>query len=265
MNTQFGLAHVWAQGDTVSRAVFVLLMAMSLVSWLVIALKALAVLRARRQAGRVPGFWRSASMDDGLKHLGSEEDNPFRQLALEGRAASNALQDGGKAQQLGQRIDASDWIAAALHSSLDAAAMRQQAGLAILASIGATAPFIGLFGTVWGIYHALMGISAAGNTTIDQVAGPIGTVSIISQEVRDNGFEAFIGLLALISVNLGIMNLLPIPGLDGSRLIFMIIEGIRGKPVPPEKEAMVHLVGMGLLFALMIFLTFRDVLGLFRR
>ncbi|MBO7412010.1 MAG: MotA/TolQ/ExbB proton channel family protein [Ottowia sp.] len=204
MNTQFGLAHVWAQGDTVSRAVFVLLMAMSLVSWLVIALKALAVLRARRQAGRVPGFWRSASMDDGLKHLGSEEDNPFRQLALEGRAASAVLQDGGKAQQLGQRIDASDWIAAALHSSLDAAAMRQQAGLAILASIGATAPFIGLFGTVWGIYHALMGISAAGNATIDQVAGPIGEALIMTATGLAVAIPAVLGYNALLRGNKGV-------------------------------------------------------------
>ena len=87
-------------------------------------------------------------MDSGLSHLGDEADNPFRQLAQDGRAASAVLQDGGKAQQLGQRIDASDWIASALHNSLDAASARQQAGLAILASIGATAPFIGLFGTV---------------------------------------------------------------------------------------------------------------------
>ena len=204
MNTQFGLAHVWAQGDTVSRAVFVLLMAMSLVSWLVIALKALAVLRARQQAARVPGFWRSASMDDGLRHLGSEEDNPFRQLALEGRAASAVLQDGGKAQQLGQRIDASDWIAAALHSSLDAAATRQQAGLAILASIGATAPFIGLFGTVWGIYHALMGISAAGSATIDQVAGPIGEALIMTATGLAVAIPAVLSYNALLRGNKGV-------------------------------------------------------------
>ena len=204
MNPQFGLAHVWAQGDTVSRAVFVLLIAMSLISWLVIALKALAVLRARRQASRVPGFWSSASMDDGLKHLGDEADNPFRQLALEGRAASSALQGGGQAQQLGQRIDASDWIAAALHSSLDAAAMRQQSGLAILASIGATAPFIGLFGTVWGIYHALMGISAAGNATIDQVAGPIGEALIMTATGLAVAIPAVLGYNALLRGNKGV-------------------------------------------------------------
>ncbi len=112
------------------------------------------------------------------------------------------------------------------------------------------------------IFDAVIGLFKGEN--LDQVAGPIGTVSIISQEVRDNGFEAFIGLLALISVNLGIMNLLPIPGLDGSRIVFMIIEAIRRKPIPPEKEAIVHLVGFVLIFGLMIFISIRDIGNLFR-
>lgn len=203
MNTQFGLAHVWAQGDAVSRTIFVLLIGMSLLSWLVIALKGLAVLRARQQAGRVAGFWSSASMDKGLAHLGNEDDNPFRQLAQDGRAASSVLQ-GGQAQQLGQRIDASDWIAGALHNSLDAASARQQSGLAILASIGATAPFIGLFGTVWGIYHALMGISTAGNATIDQVAGPIGEALIMTATGLAVAIPAVLGYNALLRGNKGV-------------------------------------------------------------
>jgi len=74
----------------------------------------------------------------------------------------------------------------------------------------------------------------------------------------------FVELLVLISINLGLMNLLPIPGLDGSRLVFGLIEAVRGKPVPPQKEAMVHLIGMGLLLALMVFFTFRDVIRLFQ-
>ncbi|MDD6052141.1 MAG: M50 family metallopeptidase [Clostridiales bacterium] len=96
----------------------------------------------------------------------------------------------------------------------------------------------------------------------DQVAGPIGTVSVVSQQVKENGFEAFCSLLVLISVNLGLMNLLPIPGLDGSRIVFHLIEAVRGKPIKPEREAMVHLIGMALLFGLMIFYTVKDVLRL---
>ena len=98
----------------------------------------------------------------------------------------------------------------------------------------------------------------------DQTSGPVGVVSLVSQEVRDYGLDAFINLLVVISINLGIMNLLPIPGLDGSRFLFMVAEAIRRKPVPQEKEAMVHLVGMLFLFSLMIFFTFRDVMNLFR-
>ncbi len=107
---------------------------------------------------------------------------------------------------------------------------------------------------------------------LEDTAGPVGIVSMISTEVQGQvqrggagaGANAFMQLLILISINLGLMNLLPIPGLDGSRLVFGIIEAIRGKPVPQQKEAMVHLIGMGLLLALMLFFTFRDVMKLFQ-
>ena len=98
---------------------------------------------------------------------------------------------------------------------------------------------------------------------LDQTSGPVGIVSLVSSEVREGGLSAFVQLLVLISINLGLMLLLPIPGLDGSRLVFGLVEVIRGKPVPPEKEAMVHLVGMVFLFGLMIFFTFKDIMKLF--
>ncbi len=93
----------------------------------------------------------------------------------------------------------------------------------------------------------------------DQIAGPVGAVAQVSQLVQESGLVAFISMLVMISVNLGIMNLLPIPGLDGSRFLFTVIEAIRRKPIAPEKEALVHLVGMAFLFAFMIFIVFRDV------
>lgn len=99
---------------------------------------------------------------------------------------------------------------------------------------------------------------------LDQASGPVGVVSQVSEQVRAYGFEAFVNMLVVISINLGIMNLLPIPGLDGSRFLFMLLEAVRRKPVPPQKEAMVHLAGMVFLIAVMIFFTFRDVLNLFR-
>ena len=113
------------------------------------------------------------------------------------------------------------------------------------------------------ILNALKNLVTTGEG-LDQTSGPVGIISIVSTEVQAGGFQAFLELLISISINLGLMNLLPVPGLDGSRLVFGIIEVIRGKPVPPEKEAIVHMAGMVLLFALMAFLTFRDVMRLIR-
>lgn len=98
---------------------------------------------------------------------------------------------------------------------------------------------------------------------LDQTSGPVGIVSMVSTEVQEEGLRAFIRLLMVISINLGLMNLLPIPGLDGSRLVFGLVEVVRRKPVPPEKEAMVHLAGMAVLFGFMIFITFKDIMKLF--
>ena len=99
---------------------------------------------------------------------------------------------------------------------------------------------------------------------VENITGPVGTVTIVSEAVQQNGLEGFISLLVVISINLGIMNLLPIPGLDGMRFIFTVIEAIRRKPIPAEKEAMIHLAGYVLLFGLMIYFTFNDVLRLFQ-
>ncbi len=94
---------------------------------------------------------------------------------------------------------------------------------------------------------------------LEETSGPVGVVSLVSQEVQRGGLPVFFDLLVIISINLGIMNLLPIPGLDGSRLIFLVLEGIRGKPVPPKYESMVHAAGFILLMLLMLFLTWRDI------
>ena len=94
------------------------------------------------------------------------------------------------------------------------------------------------------------------------VAGPVGTISLIGQAVRA-GFEVVLRLGVLISINLGIMNILPLPALDGGRLLFMVVEAVRGKGISPEKEGMVHFAGLILLFGLMILLTFMDVRNIF--
>lgn len=109
-----------------------------------------------------------------------------------------------------------------------------------------------------------------GELTKDDVAGPVGMTQQIGQtyeEVKPYGFSSVLFTMmefaVLISVNLGVLNLLPIPALDGGRLLFMLIEVVRGKPIPPEKEGIVHLIGMAALFLLMIFVMFNDIMRLF--
>lgn len=113
------------------------------------------------------------------------------------------------------------------------------------------------------IFNALKDLVTTG-TGLDQTAGPVGMISMISDQVQQGGFDSYINPLVVLSINLGIMNLLPIPGLDGSRFLFMVVEAIRRKPVPPRREAMVHLTGYVLLLGLMIFFTYKDVLRLFQ-
>ena len=199
MNSQFGLTHVWTQGDWVTRTVFAALVLMSLASWIVILIKGLDVVRAKRQAARVESFWHSSDMAEGLSKLGDSDNNPFRELAVEGREA--AAHHRATKAQLHDTLDVSDWISSALRNSIDQATGRMQAGLAILASVGSTAPFVGLFGTVWGIYHALMSIGAAGQASIDKVAGPIGEALIMTALGLAVAIPAVLGYNALVRGN----------------------------------------------------------------
>ena len=203
MNSQFGLTHVWTQGDWVTRTVFAALVLMSLASWIVILIKGLDVVRAKRQAARVESFWHSSDMAEGLSKLGDSDNNPFRELAVEGREA--AAHHRATKAQLHDTLDVSDWISSALRNSIDQATGRMQAGLAILASVGSTAPFVGLFGTVWGIYHALMSIGAAGQASIDKVAGPIGEALIMTALGLAVAIPAVLGYNALVRGNKSIL------------------------------------------------------------
>jgi len=198
METPFGLTHLWQQGDLVIRGVALLLLGMSVATWIVIAGKALDQHRWRAQARRTEGFWRSADFAQGLDRLGNEPGNPFRTLAQEG---SEATVHHHAQPQLHDSIDASEWITRSLRNSIDESTARLQSGLAILASVGSTAPFIGLFGTVWGIYHALLAVSAAGAATIDQVAGPIGEALVMTALGLAVAIPAVLGYNALVRGN----------------------------------------------------------------
>jgi biopolymer transport protein ExbB len=203
MNADFGLAHLWSQGDIVTKGVAVLLLAMSVASWMVIILKVLDLRRYMSQSRRIESFWHAADFADGLNKLGTDPANPFRALALEGREAAahhNAQ------QQLHDSLDASEWLTRTLRNSIDESTARLQSGLAVLASVGSTAPFVGLFGTVWGIYHALLAISSAGQASIDKVAGPIGEALIMTALGLAVAIPAVLGYNALVRGNKSVLN-----------------------------------------------------------
>jgi len=164
MESQLGLATLWTQGDWVTKSVALLLLGMSLASWIVILIKALDIFKFKSLAARTENFWHSADFEGGIQALGTPTDNPFVQLARSGQEATTHHRN--TQTQLHDALDISDWISRSLRNSIDDSTARFQSGLAVLASVGSTAPFVGLFGTVWGIYHALMGIGASGQATM---------------------------------------------------------------------------------------------------
>ena len=202
MDTQFGVLHIWHHGDWVARSVFVVLLAMSVASWMVILVKALDLHRLNRAAQAALGFWQAKDYADGLDRLEPHADNPFHQLAVEGREAAAHLQHRDPQRpHLHDSLDLSDWLTRCLRAQLDTTTHRLQAGLTLLASVGSTAPFIGLFATVWGIYHALLTIGAAGQATLDKVAGPIGEALIMTALGLAVAIPAVLGYNALVRGN----------------------------------------------------------------
>lgn len=204
MDSQFGLMHVWEQGDFVIRSVAIFLLAMSLASWIVILVKAIDVIRYKRMSRHAADFWHSEDFATALNKLGNDDSNPFRVLALEGREA--AAHHRNTKAHLHDALDVSDWITRSLRNGIDEFTARLQGGLAILASVGSTAPFIGLFGTVWGIYHALLAIGSSGNATIDKVAGPIGEALIMTALGLAVAIPAVLGYNALVRGNKFVLN-----------------------------------------------------------
>jgi biopolymer transport protein ExbB len=208
MEASFGLAHVWAQGDWIIRTVAITLLGMSIASWVVILVKTLGLRRHRAQALKVESFWHSQDLAEGLRKLGPADDNPFHTLAQQGRDATQHMLhlDGDDTRRLHDQLDPSEWVTRALRNAIDDFTAQLQSGLVVLASVGSTAPFVGLFGTVWGIYHALLGIGASGSASIDQVAGPIGEALIMTALGLLVAIPAVLGYNALVRGNKSVLH-----------------------------------------------------------
>jgi biopolymer transport protein ExbB len=169
----YGLAALWLQSDLVARSVLVILAAMSAGSWYVIFTKLLEQLRVGAHAKAAAGdFWDAGTVQAGAQKLAAR--SPFRDIAEAGVEA--ARRHGG----LQARVEFGDWVELVLHRAVERIQRRLAAGLSLLATVGSTSPFVGLFGTVWGIYHALTAIGLAGQASIDKVAGPVGEALIMT-------------------------------------------------------------------------------------
>ena len=181
MHAQMGLAHFWSQGDLVTHAAAIVLAVLSLASWSVIVSKVFSTWRASRSHDRaVNAFWNANSLPEALEALRREDSSAiFAGLALSGAHAAQAHQQNA-ARGIGAGVNASEFVTRALRSNIVSAQARIEKGLTFLASVGSTAPFIGLFGTVWGIYHALVGLSGATQVVLDKVAGPVGEALIMT-------------------------------------------------------------------------------------
>ena len=170
-----GFENFWAQGDAITRTVAALLLLMSVSAWVVILWKGWLLRRVRNDIERaVPAFWAAPSLDAGREQLAAFDReralSPLVSAAVATPPAGTLEAKGHVDSQLTRRLRD------ALHGVL----AQLQFGQVLLASIGSTAPFIGLFGTVWGIYHALISISAAGSITIERVSGPVGEALVMT-------------------------------------------------------------------------------------
>jgi biopolymer transport protein ExbB len=168
----YGFEALWSGSDLVAKLVLLLLFIMSAGSWYILVVKVLEQSKMAMQARAAQAFWSANTVAEGAQAL--DADSPFRLLA---DAAHNAVQ---KQEGLMGYIPVNDWLAMGIQRAVDRINSKAQGGLAFLATVGSISPFVGLFGTVWGIYHALTAIGISGQASIDKVAGPVGEALIMT-------------------------------------------------------------------------------------
>ncbi|MBC3879728.1 MotA/TolQ/ExbB proton channel family protein [Undibacterium sp. FT79W] len=169
----YGLDALWKTGDFVAKGTLIIMVIMSMGSWYILITKIIDQVKLSGQAKEAGKFWKAASVQAGSAAL--KEGSPFRFIADSGIKATEHHEGA-----LLEQIDLNTWVSMSIQRAVDKVQSRLQDGLAFLATVGSTAPFVGLFGTVWGIYHALTAIGMSGQASIDKVAGPVGEALIMT-------------------------------------------------------------------------------------
>ena len=195
----YGLGALWAQGDIVAKGTLLILVLMSMGSWYVIITKFFEQSKAAKFAKAAQdSFWSAASLRQGADGLAA--DSPFRFIAEKGLESAN------KHTGLLGAVDFNTWSTQSIQRAIGNVQSRMQDGLAVLATVGSTSPFVGLFGTVWGIYNALVKIGMSGQASIDKVAGPVGESLIMTAIGLAVAVPAVLGYNWLVRRNKAIME-----------------------------------------------------------
>ena len=195
----YGLGALWAQGDIVAKGTLLILVIMSMGSWYVIITKYFEQSKAAKFASAAQEtFWKASSLRQGADGLA--EDSPFRFIAEKGLESAN------KHTGLLGAVDFNTWTTQSIQRAIGNVQSRMQDGLAVLATVGSTSPFVGLFGTVWGIYNALVKIGMSGQASIDKVAGPVGESLIMTAIGLAVAVPAVLGYNWLVRRNKAVME-----------------------------------------------------------
>jgi biopolymer transport protein ExbB len=224
----YSLTALWRGGDVIARGTIVILAIMSMASWYVMITKFIEQAVLQRQAGAAErSFWTAPSIREGAEALAQR--SAFRMVIENGLEAVQHHEG-----RLTEQIDRHTWITMSLQRSVENINNRLQSGLAVLATVGSTAPFVGLFGTVWGIYHALTAIGIAGQASIDKVAGPVGEALIMTAIGLAVAVPAVLGYNWMVRRNKVTMD--RVRNFSGD-LLALLVGGARTSPLPAAKRA----------------------------
>ncbi|NBT79528.1 MAG: MotA/TolQ/ExbB proton channel family protein [Betaproteobacteria bacterium] len=195
----YGIGALWAQGDFVARGTLLILILMSMGTWYVLITKLIEQGKILKQAQAIDDeFWSSGAVNAKIQAL--DEDSPFRYIG------DKALQSANKFSSVSANVDLHTWLGTSVQRTSAKVQGRLQMGLAVLATVGSTGPFVGLFGTVWGIYHALVSIGISGQASIDKVAGPVGEALIMTAIGLAVAVPAVLGYNWLVRRNKEVME-----------------------------------------------------------
>jgi biopolymer transport protein ExbB len=223
----YGPEAMWKGGDFITKGVLIILGIMSFGSWYIMVTKLFEQFKLLRQARQAQGtFWTAKSVKEGIAAL--KDGSAFRYIAETGINATEHHEGA-----LLEQIDLNSWITMSVQRAIENIQNRLQDGLAFLATVGSTAPFVGLFGTVWGIYHALTAIGIAGQASIDKVAGPVGEALIMTAVGLAVAVPAVLGYNWLVRRNKVAMESVRTFGSD----LHMVLLGGSGKPMSSAPAA----------------------------